>query len=126
VALHQAHYREQDAPTLQTAIEIRETGPQAIFQARRRDCLREHAPVEPSRERAAPVVSRADLERRGWPESNLSKLLGRLKLHHAELFPVAPGSMKITHTALCSSKKSFGRCSCTVKVRIGQQEFVGG
>jgi len=71
-------------------------------------------------------MSRADLERRTWPESNLSKLLGRLKLHHSELFPVANGQMKITHTALCSSKKAWGTCSCAVKVRIGSQEFVGG
>jgi hypothetical protein len=71
-------------------------------------------------------MSRADLERRTWPESNLSKLLARLKLHYPELFPIANGTMTVTHSPLCSSKKNWGTCSCAVKVRIGPQEFVGG
>ena len=80
-----------------------------------------------ARQEVGITMSRAaDKERRTWPESNLTKLLGRLKLHHGELFPIAPGNMKIIHSSLCSSKKSYGTCSCAVKVRIGSQEFVGG
>jgi hypothetical protein len=71
-------------------------------------------------------MSRADKDRREWPESNLSKLLARLQLHHGELFPIKPGTMKISHSPLCSSKKAWGTCSCAVRVRIGTQEFVGG
>jgi len=69
-------------------------------------------------------MSKADAERRSWPDSNLTKLLARLKLHHSELFPLK--EVKITHSPLCSSKKAYGTCSCAVKVRIGEQEFVGG
>jgi len=67
----------------------------------------------------------ADAERRNWPESNLSKLLTRLKLHHAELFPL-PRDLKISHSKLCSSHVRYGTCDCSPTLTTRGQTFVGG
>jgi len=61
-------------------------------------------------------MSRADKSTREFRQSNVSKLLDRLKEREPQLFPL--GKIKFTHQSFCDAALWYGACNCDCTLHL--------